>query len=162
VAETNKKAIVAYFSHGGNTREVATLIQKAAGCDIFEIERLDPYPKDDNGVVLQAKEELESGSKPAIRGGPEDIAAYDLVFVGFPNWCDTFPAPVKTFLSKNDLAGKTVAPFCTHGGGGIGQGAADVARLCPKAKVLEALVIRRADVKTAEARILDWVKKVKN
>ena len=102
-----RKILVAYFSRSGNTREIASQIHKNVGGDIFEVQAVKPYPSDYNALVKQARQELESGYKPALKTKIENIKSYDLVFIGYPIWWSTFPAPVKTFLSENDLSGKT-------------------------------------------------------
>ena len=109
-----KKILVAYFSHSGNTREIANQIHKSVGGDIFEIQVVKPYPHDYDAVVQQARQELDSGYKPVLKTKIENIKSYDLVFIGYPNWCSTVPAPVRTFLSEYDFSGKTIVPFCTH------------------------------------------------
>jgi flavodoxin len=156
-----KKILVAYFSHSGNTREIANQIHNIVGGDIFEIQSVKPYPNDYDAVVKQAKQELNSDYKPALKTKVENIKSYDLIFIGYPIWCGTFPAPVKTFLSEYDLSGKTVAPFCTHGGGGLGRSVTDISKLCPKSTLLECVVILGKDVKTAQNDVSEWLRKIK-
>jgi flavodoxin len=157
----SKKILVVYFSHTGNTREIADQIHKIVGGDIFEIQGVKPYPADYDACVKQAKQELESGYKPALKTKIENIEAYDLVFIGYPIWFGTFPAPVKTFLSGCDFSGKTVVPFCTHGGGGQGRSVTDIKILCPKSTVLDGVAVRGADVKTAQNTVSEWLRKIK-
>lgn len=157
----SKKILVAYFSHSGNTREIANQIHKIVGGDIFEIQVVKPYPKDYETVVEQAKKELASGYKPALKTKVENIKAYDIVFIGYPNWWSTIPAPVKTFLTEYDLSGKTVVPFCTHGGGGLGQSIADISKLCPKSDLLDGIAVSGAGVKIAQNKVLEWLKKIR-
>jgi len=153
--------LVAYFSHSGNTREIANQIHKNVGGDIFEIQAVKPYPDDYDAVVQQARQELDSGYKPALKTKIENIKSYDLVFIGYPNWCSTVPAPVKAFLSEYDFSGKTIAPFCTHEGSGLGQSAADIAKLCPKSVLLNGVAIRGRDVKTAQNKVAEWLREIK-
>ena len=157
----NKKILVAYFSYSGNTREIANQIHNIAGGDIFEIQTVKPYPADYDAVVKQARQELASGYKPALKTKVDNIKSYDLVFIGYPNWCGTVPAPVKTFLSEYDLSGKTVVPFCTHGGGGPGRGVMDISKLCPKSTLLDSFAILGSDVKTAQNKVSEWLRKIK-
>ncbi len=156
-----KKILVTYFSHSGNTREIADQIHKGVGGNIFEIQAEKPYPHDYDAVVEQARQELDSGYKPALKTNIESIESYDLVFIGYPNWWGTVPAPVRTFLSKYDFSGKTIAPFCTHEGSGLGRSAADMSKLCPKSTVLDGVAIRGRDVKTAQSKISEWLRKIK-
>jgi flavodoxin len=156
-----KKILVAYFSHTGNTREIANQIHKIVGGDIFEIQAEKPYPDDYDAVVKQARQELESGYKPPLKTKIENIKSYDLIFIGYPNWCNTIPAPVKTFLSEYDLSGKTIVPFCTYGGGGLGRSVSDISKLCPKSTLLDSFAIPGSDVKTAQDKVSGWLRKIK-
>ena len=156
-----QKILVAYFSHTGNTREIADQVHKSVGGDIFEIQSVKPYPHDYNAVVQQARQELDSGYKPALKTKCENIESYDLVFIGYPIWWGTVPAPVKTFLSEYDFSGKTIAPFCTHEGSGLGRSTADISKLCPKSTVLDGVAIRGSIVKTAQNKVSEWLGKIK-
>jgi flavodoxin len=155
-----RKILVAYFSRSGNTREIADQIQKNVGGDIFEVQAEKPYPNEYDTVVKQARHELDSGYKPALKKRLENIRSYDLIFIGYPNWCSTFPAPVKTFLSEYDLSGKTIAPFCTHEGSGLGRSVTDISKLCPQSTVLEGVAVRGRDVKTAQNAVLEWLRRI--
>ena len=106
-----KKILVAYFTHSGNTQVIANQIHESIGGDIFEIVTVDPYPSDYNKVVKQAKQEQESGYKPTLKTKVEDIESYDVVFIGYPNWCGTIPRLVATFLSEYHFSGKNIVPF---------------------------------------------------
>ena len=156
-----KKILVAYFSHSGNTREIANQVHKSVGGDIFEIQAVKPYPNDYDAVVKQAKQELDSDYKPALKTKIENIKSYDLVFIGSPNWWGTIPAPVRTFLSEYDFSEKTIAPFCTHGGSGLGQSVTDISTLCPKSTLLNGVAIWGREVKTAQNKISEWLQKTK-
>lgn len=155
------RILVAYFSHSGNTREIANQIHKSVGGDIFEIQTAAPYPDDYDTVVKQARRELDTGYKPALKTNVENIRSYDLVFIGYPNWWNTVPAPVRVFLSESDFSGKTLAPFCTHGGSGLGRSVADISKLCPKSTVLDGLAIPGSRVKTAQGQVSEWLQKIK-
>ncbi len=157
---TNKKILVVYFSHTGNTREIANQIHKRVGGDIFEIQSVDPYPTDYDTVVKQARKELDSGYKPALKSKIENLGSYDVIFIGYPNWWGTFPAPVRTFLSSDDFSGKVIVPFCTHEGSGLGKSVGDIVKLCPKSKLLNGLAIRGSTVKTASDKVSEWLRKI--
>jgi flavodoxin len=156
-----KKVLVAYFSHSGNTREIANQIHKSVGGDIFEIQSVKPYPDDYDACVQQAKKELASGYKPELKTEAENIKSYDVIFIGYPDWWGTFPAPVKTFLSSYDFSGKIIAPFCTHEGSGLGNSAEDIIKLCPKSKLLNGLAIRGSTVKSAQDKVSEWLREIK-
>ena len=155
------KILVVYFSHSGNTREIANQIHNIVGGDIFEIQTVKPYPNDYDAVVKQARQELDSGYKPESKTKIENIKSYDLIFIGYPNWLGTIPAPVKTFLSEYDFSGKTIAPFCTHGGGGLARSVTDISKLCPKSTLLDSFAIPGSDVKTAQSEVSEWLRKIK-
>lgn len=156
-----EKILVAYFSHSGNTREIAGQIHKNVGGDIFEIQAVKPYPSDYDAVVRQARQELESGYKPELKTKIANLTPYDVVFIGYPNWCGTIPAPVGTLLSEYDFSGKTIAPFCTHEGSGLGRSVSAISRLCPQSTMVEGVAIRGRDVRTAQDAVSAWLRKIK-
>jgi flavodoxin len=157
---SSKKILIAYFSHSGNTREVARQIQSCVGGDLFEIVSVEPYPRNYNAVVEQARKELEADHRPQLKARLKDAASYETVFIGFPNWWNTFPTPVGTFLRETDLSGKTIAPFCTHEGSGLGRSVSDVTKLCAHSKVLPGLALRGSSVKRAGDEISKWIGKL--
>ena len=156
----NKKVLIVYFSHTGNTREIASQIHERVGGDILEIQAVKPYPSDYDTVVKQAREELDAGYKPVLKPIGEDIGSYDVIFVGYPNWWGTFPAPVKTFLSSYHFSGKALAPFCTHEGSAMGNSVEDIQKLCPDARLLRGLAIRGRTVKTAQEKVSEWLREI--
>jgi flavodoxin len=160
-SEKGGKMLVAYFSHSGNTREIARQIKEATGADIFEIVPAKRYPTDYDAVVAQAKQELKTDYRPKLKTAVSNIASYDVIFVGSPNWCGTIAPPVKTFLSSHDLSGKTVVPFITHGGGGMGSSVQDVKRLAPGATVLKGRSFLGQGVKDARQDVLTWLREMK-
>lgn len=130
---SDKKILIAYYSHSGNTKAVAQKIQSVTGGDLFEIQPKKAYSTDYNTVVNQAKDEKAKDVKPELvdNGNVKD---YDVIFVGTPVWWYTMASPVKTFLSANNFDGKTIVPFCTHGGGGASSTYTDMKKLAPNAK----------------------------
>lgn len=155
-----KKILVAYFSHTGSTREIAVQISKITGGDIFEIQAVKTYPDDYEAVKKVAKEELNSGYKPPLKN-KINTKSYDIIIIGYPIWWGTFPAPVKTFLSENDLSGKTIVPFSTHRGSGFGRSVSDISNLCPGSALLEGISIWGTDTKNSQDRITNWLRKIK-
>ena len=153
-----RKVLVAYFSRSGNTRAMAQQIQKITDGDIFEIQTVTPYPVEYTATTKQAKQELESGFKPPIKAKVNNVKEYDIVFVGSPNWWGTIAPPVMTFLSEHDLSGKTIVPFITHQGSGLGRSAADIAKLAPQATLKDGLAVWGRDVGDAQDQIAKWVK----
>ncbi len=154
------KMLVAYFSHTGNTREIARQIQATTGADLFEIVPATPYPEEYQAVVDQAAKEIKAGIHPELKTNLASVAEYDVVFVGSPNWWSTVAPPVATFLASHDLSGKTIVPFMTHEGTRMGHSGKDIQKLCPSAVVLDGLPIRGGQVHESQKTVEDWVRKV--
>ena len=154
------KVLIIYYSRSGNTREIANQIHERVGGDIIELQTVEPYPDEYDAVTKQAKQELNSDYKPALKTKVENIGSYDIIFVGSPNWWGTIAAPVKTFLSEYDLSGKTIVPFITHGGSGLGRSVTDISKLCPKSSVLDGLAVWGRDAKTAQNEVSEWLRKI--
>lgn len=129
------KILIAYYSWSGNTKEVAEKIHEEVGGDIFRIETVQPYPEEYHATTTQAKQEINEGFKPELKSKVDNIAQYDVVFIGSPNWWGTIAPAVSSFLAENDLSGKTVIPFITHGGGGVQNTVKDLTAQCNGCKV---------------------------
>lgn len=155
-----KKILVVYYSRTGSTREIAGQIHSVVGGGMVELETVNPYPAEYRATTEQAKKELQSGYKPPLKTRIADMAAYDTILVGSPCWWGTFATPVWTFLSGYDFSGKTMAPFMTHLGSGLGHCESDLARLCPSARRLEGLAIRGDSVKTAREDVASWLGRI--
>lgn len=153
-----KKMLIVYFSHSGNTRAVAEQIRAATGGELLELRPAAPYPETYDDVVEQAKKEVRSGYTPPLRTKMPDISTYDVIFVGSPNWWGTIAPPVRTFLTENDLAGKTVAPFITHEGSRLGRAVEDIRSLCPQAVVTPGLAVRGSAASSARAETEAWLR----
>lgn len=152
--------LIAYFSRSGNTRKIAGLIQQEVGGTLHEIQVEVPYPDTYNATTAQAKQEIRAGYKPALRSTLDHIEAYDTIFVGSPNWWSTIAPPVATFLSQYDLSGRTIVPFCTHGGGGLGRITQDIAKLCPQSTVLSIFGVYGSGSGDVRAEVAAWLRKV--
>lgn len=153
----NSKFLVAYFSRTGNTRVIANQIRRALGADIFEIQPAAPYPEDYETTVRQAEQERVAGYEPPLKDTIPNIAAYDTVFLGFPIWGMTAPAVIRSFLSKHDMSGKTLAPLITHGGYGLGQSLAVVTAHAPRAKILKAFSKRADQERETLSQVTSWL-----
>ena len=140
---TSNKALVAYFSATGTTKGVAERLAGALGADLFEIKPAKPYPAADlNWHDKQSRSSVEMAdraSRPALAGAVTNLADYATVFVGYPIWWYREPSIIDTFVEQNAaaLAGKTVVPFATSGGSGMGDSTQNLQALAPKAKVVE-------------------------
>ena len=135
-----KKILVAYFSASGVTKKVAENMAKAANADLFEIVPKQPYTGADlNWMDKQSRSTLEMKDKncrPAMAAKP-DVSGYDVILVGFPVWWYREPSIIDTFMESADFTGKTVVPFCTSGGSGLGDSAKNMQFLASGAKVLD-------------------------
>lgn len=157
-----KKTLIAYFSWSGNTKHIAEEIQSKVGGDMFRIETSTPYPKDYNETAYGvAKKQHEENIMPALKDNG-DVSDYDIIFVGTPAWWYTLAPAVKTFLSKNNFAGKTIVPFVTHGGGGGYTIADDMEELAKGAEIVknQLVVYGRGDSRT-EKEIDNWLQEIK-
>ncbi len=135
-----KKILVAYFSASGVTKKVAENMAKAANADLFEIAPEQPYTGADlNWMDKRSRSTLEMKDKncrPAMAAKP-DVSGYDVILVGFPVWWYREPSIIDTFMESADFTGKTVVPFCTSGGSGLGDSAKNMQFLASGAKVLD-------------------------
>ena len=131
------KTLVAYFSASGVTARAAKEIADAVGADLYEIRPAEPYSQADlNWMGRKSRSTLEMNDpacRPAIAGAVEHMEQYDTVFVGFPVWWYVEPRIVDTFLESYDFSGKTLIPFATSGGSGIGKAEKSLRDHCPKA-----------------------------
>lgn len=159
--EGGRKMLVAFFSHTGNTRAIAGMIQEATGADIFEIVPANPYPESYGDVLARGRQELKGNVMPELKSEAPDLAPYDVIFVGSPNWFNTIVPPVMTFLSSRDFSGKTIVPFMTHGGGGLGKSQQDLKRLAPGATLLEGRAFRGDAVADAGEDVRTWLRGLK-
>jgi flavodoxin len=149
--------LVACFSRTGNTRVVAGLIRRALGADVFEIRPATPYPEDYLTTVEQARQERDQGIEPALEAQVPGIAGYDTVFLGFPIWGETAPPIIRSFLSAHDLSGKTLIPFITHGGFGLGNSESVIARHAPRASLRRGFTMQADQERQTMDRVDRWL-----
>jgi flavodoxin len=156
-SSSNARVLVAYFTRTGNTRVIAGQIRRALGADLFEIQPADPYPEDYEETVTRAEREWKAGYEPPLMATVPDLAAYDVVFLGFPIWGMTAPALIRSFLARHDLSGKTLVPFITHGGYGLGQSVSVVAKHAPKARILKAFSLKADQERQTLSQVTRWL-----
>lgn len=142
----------------GNTETAAKLIQSKTGADMFRLVPLVSYSEDYNECIEQAKDDQRRGARPELTVYPDRIEQYDTIYLGYPNYWGTMPMCVFTFLEHFDFSGKTIRPFCTHEGSGLGSSVGDIKKLCPNAKVGTGLAIHGAKADKAGAEIDKWLK----
>lgn len=152
------KALVTYFSASGVTAKMAQRLASAIKADLFEIQPETPYTEADldwrNDKSRSSVEMKDKSSRPPIAAKVADMSQYDVVFVGFPVWWYREPSIIDTFLEQYDFAGKTLIPFCTSGGSGLGETPENFRRLAPGATVLEG---KRLSHRDTEASLRAWV-----
>lgn len=153
-----RQILIVYYSHSSNTRKLAKLIEQETSGMLVELVPEEAYPSNHNAVVEQAKKEIQTGFRPKLNTEVRDIATYDTVFVGTPNWWHTIAPPVATFLDSYDLSGKDIVPFCTHGGGGSAQIEAAINKLCPEAVLLPPLAVYGDTAKASEVEY--WLRRI--
>jgi len=151
------KALVAFFSASGVTKELAVKLANATGADLFEIVPADPYTKSDlnwmNPKSRSSVEMKDLSSRPEIASKVEDISQYDVVFIGFPVWWYREPSVIDTFAESYDFTGKTIVPFATSGSSGIGRSGENIGALAKGSKAVEG---KRFKAKASEEELKAW------
>lgn len=122
--------LIVYLSRTRNTQAVAEIIHDAVGCTLVGLELKTPYPENYAAIVAQVAKEDEAGYLPPLTTRIADIRQFRTVFIGFPTWGMQLPPPIKSFLKEYDLRGKTVIPFNTNAGYGVGSSIQQVRSLC--------------------------------
>ena len=174
VAVDPDKVLIVYLSRTSNTKAIAEIIHRNVGGTLVALELEKPYPQNYQATVQQVVHENETGYLPPLKTKIDRIGQYDAVFVGFPTWGMQLPPPMRSFLRQYNLGGKTVIPFNTNAGYGVGSSFETVKKLCPNSTVLEGfttpggverdgqlLVIKAGKAKEAEANVKQWLRKLK-
>lgn len=144
----------------GNTEYVASIIQQKTKGDLFEIKTVQQYPKAHKELIDYAKEENESDARPKLSTKIEDLDKYDVIFIGFPNWWYDMPMPLYTFFDEYNFDGKTIVPFCTHGGSRFSQTIKTISELEKDAKILDGYSISRDNLTAAAEEVAKWLQKI--
>lgn len=134
----------------GNTQVAAGILKEITGAELFHIEQEKPYAEDYNECIAQAQDDQRSNARPKLKTCPESLKEYDRIYLGYPNYWGTMPMAVFTFLEQFDFSGKTIMPFCTHEGSGMGRSVSDIKKLCPGAVVKEGLALHGGSVSRKE------------
>ena len=170
----DKKALVVFFSRTGenffpggtrfiekgNTHIAAEMVAEICNADIFEIKAKDAYSDVYKECVVRAKQEFDTNARPELLEN-KDISEYDVVFLGYPNWCGTMPMPMWTFIENHDFTGKDICPFCTNEGSGLANSIGHIKELAPSASVKEGLSIKGSQVEDAKCAIAEWIESLK-
>lgn len=169
-----EKCLIAYFSREGNnyvsgnivnlpignTEVVTKMIHEITEGDIFRIDTVNSYPEDYMETTEVAQKELRDDARPELSSHVENMDSYNVIFLGYPNWWGTMPMAVFTFLEEYDFSGKTIVPFCTHEGSGLGNSEKDIAKLCPQSTIQDSIAVRGGDVENARNDIAKWLRKI--
>jgi flavodoxin len=176
-ADTTSKpanVLIVYLSRTNNTKAIAEIIHQQIGGKLVALELEKPYPENYQATVQQVAKENETGFLPPLKTKIDSIEKYDVVFIGFPTWGMQMPPPMKSFLHEYDFSGKTVVPFNTNAGYGIGSGFQSVKQLCPNSTIPDGFttkggverdgvyfVMEGEKLKKAETEVKAWLKKIK-
>ncbi|MFX1570906.1 MAG: flavodoxin [Promethearchaeota archaeon] len=144
----------------GNTEFIAKMINEIIKGDMFHIVTVKSYPEDYEETTKVAKQELKSNARPELSDRVVDMDTYDIIFLGYPNWWGTLPMAVCSFLETHDFSGKTIIPFCTHEGSGLGGSVRLIKKLCPKADVVNEISFRGGSVKNAREGVEKWINQI--
>lgn len=141
----------------GNTEKAAKMIAAATGGTLFKIEQKVPYAADYDTCIAQAKKDLQAKARPALVSMPDSLDDYDEIYLGYPNYWGDMPMAVYIFLEHFDWTGKTIHPFCTHEGSGLGGTERKIQSVCKGAKVTHGLAIHGSSVDNAKSDLEKWV-----
>ncbi|MCM1052881.1 MAG: flavodoxin [Ruminococcus sp.] len=164
----DKKSLIIYFSRAdenygvgyiekGNTEVVAQYIQEFTGADLFKVEKKEPYAKDYDTCIKEAKEEIENNLRPEIVNTLSSIDNYEVIYIGSPVYWDYLPKPMVTQLEKLNWNGKIVRPFTTHEGSGLGSIPKELKSLCVGAEIKDGLAIKGTQVNFSKKQVEDWI-----
>jgi len=170
----SRTILIVYLSRTSNTKAIAEIIHKQVGGKLVALELETPYPENYQATVQRVAKENETGFLPPLKTSIDNIGQYDVVFVGFPTWGMQLPPPMKSFLQQYNLRGKTVIPFNTNAGYGIGSSFDSVKKMCPDSKVLDGfttrggverdgqyLVVKNEKASEARVNVKRWLEKLK-
>ena len=144
----------------GNTEIAAITIQKLTGADLFQIVPVRDYPEEYCRCIDLARQDLLRNVRPELKQYPDGMESYSEIYLGYPNYWGTMPAPVWTFLEHFDFSGKTIHPLCTYEDSGFGHSLEDLRRICPTAKIDKGLAVRGVDVQDETETIEQWINTV--
>ena len=167
-------ALIAYYSRAGenyfggayrriavgNTEKAANMLAELTGGELYKIEQEQHYSGGYKPCIAEAKADLQKKARPEVLNLPDDLDAYDEIYLGYPNYWGTMPMAVYTFLEHYDFTGKTIHPFCTHEGSGLSHTVQDIQKAAPQARVTKGLAIYGSSVDGAKAALENWIQEV--
>lgn len=143
----------------GSTAYIAQLISESTGGDLFEIKTIRTYPGTHKELIDAAKSESENKLRPKLATHINNLNDYDIIFIGYPNWWYDMPMPLYSFFEEYDFTGKTVIPFCTHGGSRFSQSIQTIKNMEKGAKVIQGPSVSRDNVANEDQNIQQWLDK---
>ena len=174
IVSDSSKILIVYLSRTNNTKAIAEIIHQNTGGTLVPLELEKPYPENYQAIVQQVANENETGFLPPLKTKVNNIRDYDVVFIGFPTWGMQLPPPIKSFLKQYNLSGKTVIPFNTNAGYGIGNSFDTVKELCTNCKVSEGFtmqggverdgvlfVIKDEKANEAQSKVKQWLQNIR-
>lgn len=164
------KEIIIYFSRAGenynvgdteigNTEVIANYIKELTGADMFKIEPINEYPRNYDECIRVTKEELDRGLRPGVKRYLDNFDEYDTIYLGYPIWWGKVPLCVDNFIAHYNFSGKTVKPFCTHEGNGLGTTVHELRKMMHGADIKDGFEVEGSKVKNAKALVEEWLKK---
>ena len=151
------KSLIIYYSWSGNTEVIADYIAEFTGGDIFKIKPDNEYSSNYQTCLKEAKDDLNSNARPKLQEYLNSISDYDTIYIGYPNWWGTLPMPILSLVEKLDFTGKTVKPFVTSGGSGMGSSKRYLENSCKGANVKDGLSIRSSGISNAKSSVENWI-----
>ncbi len=151
------KSLVVYFSWSGNTRSIAKKIGALVPADLVELELERPYSRNYNTCLDEALRDQKKNARPKLKNSPGDIRKYKDIFLGYPNWWGSIPMPIASFLESGNFEGKNIFPFCSNGGGGLGQSISAITKLCPKSKIGNPLPVHYDGGSNLQKELKEWI-----
>ena len=156
-AMNSSRILIAYFSRTGNTEAVARMIAEETGGTLFPVTTVESYPSDYTEATNVARAEQEQNARPELAVHVDAMEEYDVIFLGYPIWWGTMPMAMWTFLEEYDVTGKTIVPFCTHGGSGFGRSISDITTLAPGATLRDGFACPGSSARDAGDDVAAWV-----
>ncbi len=150
-------AVIIYFSHTGNTQQVADYIRDYTGAEVIRLEASEAYPEDYEACYQRAVAEHAADARPALKTELVNLDSYDTVFLGWPCWDNSCPMLILTMLEQYDFSGKTILPFTTSGSSGFGQSLAEIGAVCPEADYQRGLALTTENLANSEAEVAQWL-----
>ena len=149
--------LVVYFTWSGNTRLIAREVATQLGVEAIEIVCEHPYSSDYNTCLDEAQRDQNQQARLALTTRIDDMSRYGTIYLGYPNWWASIPMPIATFLESYDFSGKEIRPFCSNGGGGLGQSVTAISKLAPTAHVGQGLSIYYTGGADMPRQVADWI-----